>query len=385
MNARIIIGADVVPTKSNAGYFENGNIDFLIGEELKDYFKKGDFIAMNLETPLTGTRNPIHKCGPNLIADPKTIRGLRAINPYFYTLANNHILDQGEQGLSETISTLDRAGIAYAGVGNNQIEASKPYIRDINGIKVGIYCCAEHEFSIVSNNLSGANPFDPLESPDHVCALKKTCDYVIVLYHGGKEHYRYPSPNLQRVFRKLADKGADLVVAQHTHCIGCQEEYHGSALVYGQGNFLFDDSGNEGLETALLIQLDLNKANEIISSAVNYIPLRKTNETVRMAVGDDRKKILGEFARRSNEIKVPGAVEKKYNAFAKKMLGAYLIGISGNRQNLFLRVVNKLSGNRFFQWYELKKYTKWDRLICRNYIECECHRELLLHGLRDVN
>lgn len=382
MNARIIIGADVVPTKSNTGYFEKGDIDFLIGEELKEYLKKGDFIAMNLETPLTEDKNPIRKCGPNLMAGTKAIRGLQAINPYFLTLANNHILDQGEQGLCTTIATLEKAKIGYAGAGNNRVEASKPYIQDINGIRVGIYCCAEHEFSIASENSPGANPFDPLESPDHVSDLKKTCDYVIVLYHGGKEHYRYPSPNLQKVFRKLADKGADLVVAQHTHCIGCFEEYHGAALVYGQGNFLFDDSGNEGLETALLIQLDLDKADEKISSAISYIPLRKTKETVRMAAGDDRKKILSEFVKRSNEIKVPGTVEKKYSAFAERMLGTYLIGLSGNRRNFFLRAVNKLSGNRFFKWYELKKYTKRDRLVCRNYIECECHRELLLYGLK---
>ena len=42
--------------------------------------------------------------------------------------------------------------------------------------------------------------------------LKKQCDYVIVLYHGGKEHYRYPSPYLQKVCRKIVDKGADIVV-----------------------------------------------------------------------------------------------------------------------------------------------------------------------------
>lgn len=80
----------------------------------------------------------------------------------------------------------------------NLEEATKPYIVKINGITVGIYCCAEHEFTIATAQKAGANPFDALESLDQVYRLKSICDYVIVLYHGGKEHYRYPSPYLQK-------------------------------------------------------------------------------------------------------------------------------------------------------------------------------------------
>ena len=80
------------------------------------------------------------------------------------------------------------------------------------GKKIGIYACVEHEFTVATEKESGANPIDLLETPDHIVELKKQCDYVIVLYHGGKEQYRYPSPNLQKTCRKLVEKGADLVV-----------------------------------------------------------------------------------------------------------------------------------------------------------------------------
>ena len=79
-----------------------------------------------------------------------------------------------------------------------------------------------------------------MESLDHIQNLKDQCDYVIVLYHGGKEHYRYPSPYLQRVARKMVEKGADLVVCQHSHCIGCYEKYKDSMIIYDQGNFIFE-------------------------------------------------------------------------------------------------------------------------------------------------
>src|SRR5690606_29065463 len=119
-------------------------------------------------------------------------------------------------------------------------------------IKIGFYVCAEHEFSIASVDSPGANPFDPLESLDHIADLKNECDYVVVLYHGGKEHYRYPSPYLQKVCRKMADKGANLVICQHSHCIGCFEVYKDSTLVYGQGNFIFNKHDNEYWKTSIL-------------------------------------------------------------------------------------------------------------------------------------
>ncbi len=140
---------------------------------------------------------------------------------------------------------LNRENIKYAGAGNDLKEASKPFVFEKNGIKIGIYCCAEREFSIATENKAGANPFDPLFSLDHIRLLKKDVDYVIVLYHGGKEHYRFPSPNLQKTCRRIVDSGADLVVCQHSHCIGCYEDWETGKIIYGQGNFLFDDSDSE--------------------------------------------------------------------------------------------------------------------------------------------
>lgn len=75
--------------------------------------------------------------------------------------------------------------------------------------------------------------------------MSNACDYTIVLYHGGKEHYRFPSPNLQKYCRKFIEKGANIVICQHSHCIGCEENYKNGKIIYGQGNFLFDDSDDE--------------------------------------------------------------------------------------------------------------------------------------------
>jgi poly-gamma-glutamate synthesis protein (capsule biosynthesis protein) len=265
--------------------------------------------------------------------------------------------------------------IAFAGAGSNLNEASRPYIFEIEGKKIGIYCCAEHEFTIATETTAGANPFDPFESLDHIQELKLQTDYVIVLYHGGKEHYRYPSPYLQKVCRKCVEKGADLVVCQHSHCIGCEEKYLNGTIVYGQGNFIFNKYDNEFWNNAFLIKI----TNDL---DIYYIPLVKEKNTVRIADEKKSKEIMLQFKQRSSEILIDGFIEKKYSEFSKSMINHYLFKLSGKRRSFLFRAINKLSGYRYMSFYLKRRYTQSDLLTIQNYIECEAHRELLCKGIK---
>ena len=367
----IVIGADIVPTKSNLKYFINAELDKLIDTDISACLAGADYIAMNLEVPLTDAVKAIAKCGPCLIAPTATVAGLKKINPFFYTLANNHILDQDVQGLKSTIRVLYEHGIAFAGVGNNLGEAWKPHIVKLNDVKIGFYCCAEHEFSIATETTPGANPFDPLESFDHVKELKKECDLVIVLYHGGKEHYRYPSPWLQKVFHKFADCGADYVIAQHTHCIGCEEKYKDSTLIYGQGNFLFDYSESDFWKTSLLIDIKVEKGK----FSTDYIPLVKYGNMVCKAQGVVAEEILKNFYYRSQEIMKDTFIAENYYKFANQQRGIYFTGFSGLIGRLFMiRVINKLTRYKFMDFL----YNKNILPEIDNMLECEAHRELAI-------
>lgn len=372
---KIIIGADLVPTESNYELFNNADVKVLIGSDLNNILSEADYRIFNLEVPLTNVETPIAKCGPNLISPPSTIAGIKAIGVDFLTLANNHILDQGEQGLYSTIDILSKNNIAFAGAGSNLDETSKPYIFEIEGKKIGIYCCAEHEFTIATETTAGANPFDPLESLDHIKDLKSQADYVIVLYHGGKEHYRYPSPHLQKVCRKCVEKGADLVVCQHSHCIGCEEKYLNGTIVYGQGNFLFDHSESEYWRTSLLMKI----TNDF---DISYIPLVKEKNAVRLADEEKSNEIMLQFKQRSSEILIDGFIEEKYSEFAKSMINNYLFKLSGKRKSFLFRAINKMSGYRYMNFYLKRRYTQSDLLAIQNYIECEAHREVLCKGIK---
>jgi poly-gamma-glutamate capsule biosynthesis protein CapA/YwtB (metallophosphatase superfamily) len=369
----ILIGGDIVPTKSNFEHFNNANTEELLGRDLLNLLKQANFRVFNLEVPLTDQAIPINKCGPNLIAPTRTIKGIKEIEPNLLTLANNHILDQGEQGLYSTIQILEENNISFVGAGSNLNEAAKPYIWESNGLRVGVYACAEHEFTIATEHSPGANPFDPLESLDHISKLKNKCDYIIVIYHGGKEHYRYPSPYLQKACRKIIDKGADLVVCQHSHCIGAFEKYSAGTIVYGQGNFLFDHSESEFWQTSLLLNVILKDG----SMSVEYIPIVKQGNGVRLANKQRSEEILHGFNERSKQILNDSFIQQEYDRFAAQMLNGYLTAFLGN--NLLLRVLNKLSRNKLAD----KLHSKESLVRIRNYIECEAHRELVLTGLKE--
>ena len=373
----ILIGADIVPTKSNINSFVSGNAVEMVGKEICNILDDADFRIFNLEVPLVDKEMPISKIGPNLIAPAKCVFGYKALKSDLLTLANNHIMDQGLQGLESTMNLLDQVGISYVGAGKNLKDASKPYIFVCGQHRIGIYACAEHEFSIATETSEGANPIDFLETPDHVASLKSQCDYVIVLYHGGKEQYRYPSPTLQKVCHKLVEKGADLIVCQHSHCIGCEEKYKDSTIVYGQGNFLFNKYDNEFWSSSLLIRIT-------DGFKIDYIPIKRCGNGICIAKGDLKERIIKDFTYRSNEIMRSEAVTNRYAELANENIGSYLLNMLGIRRGIVFRVLNRISGYRLERFIIAHICKKKVPLVLMNYIECEAHRDLILEGLKEV-
>ena len=378
---RIIIGADLVPTECNIKDFEKATSVKLIGEELMGILNESDFRCFNLEAPLiNGNEVSISKWGPCLGAPASSALGIKSLNIDFLTLANNHIMDYGIKGVQSTLTALEKVGIQYSGIGDNLNEARKLFYTILKGKKIGIYCCAEHEFSIATENRAGVNPFDPLNSFDDVEMAKKqdNVDFVIVLYHGGKEHYRYPSPQLQKVCHKFIDKGADLIVCQHSHCIGCKEEYKNGTIIYGQGNFIFNYGEKDDCwETAIL--LDLNIKDDTYS--IDYIPIVRNNNGVCIAKNKEADDIIKSFYIRSKEIMDPKFVYNHYLEYAEKQESIYLGSFLGHKTLLF-RGLNRITAGNLIRKKIKKLYRKKEILCLRNFIECEAHRELILTLLK---
>lgn len=256
---KILIMGDLFPSKNNEGLFIEGNTEKLLGKDIEQLFLSADFSICNLEGTLTTSSNPTPKLGPNIKANPKVLNTYKKLGISLLATANNHVNDYCQQGYLDTQKAISEYGLNYIGSGENENSIKKYYIMSLDDVKICIYNVAETMFNVPSKTTAGVHLYDEYAVCKDLESLKKDNDLVIVLYHGGIEYFPFPTLELRKRFRRMADSGADILLAQHTHCIGCEEMYNNSYLLYGQGNFLFDrNSPMECTKHGLAIEIVIN-------------------------------------------------------------------------------------------------------------------------------
>lgn len=236
----ILIAGDLVPHERTVPLFEAHKTDCLFGDILS-LIKESDFSVVNLEAPIVLDKpTPIRKSGPNLYASLAAMEVVKDAGFDMLTLANNHFRDQGQSGVCNTISSADSIGLNYVGGGKNLEEARKiSYQRIKDKIFAFINVC-EQEYSIAEDEYGGSNPYDLINIHKDIVEAKKRADYLILIIHGGIEHYQLPSPRMKREYRYFVELGADVVINHHQHCCSGYEVYQGKPIFYGLGNFCFD-------------------------------------------------------------------------------------------------------------------------------------------------
>ena len=300
---KIIFGADLVPNVNlNQHLFIEGNARALFGDAL-DVIKSADRFIINLECALSDRGEPIPKCGPNIKRDPRIVNGLVAAGVTDVMLANNHLFDYGTVAYRDTLAALDAAGLPYTGVGENDQDSRKIYYIDLgDGKKLGIVNVTEHEYTYALPDRCGCNPYDPYLTMQDIREAKKNADYVTVIYHGGKEYCHYPSPRVYNMTHEMVHNGADVVLLQHSHCIGTYEEYQGAHIVYGQGNLHFVTSNKNFHKvwfTSLLVEVDFKGEHP----SIKFYPMEELENSVDLAKGERAKEIMDEFWAHSESLK----------------------------------------------------------------------------------
>ncbi len=377
--ARIIVGSDVCPTASDQDAFLRGDSRALLNN-MQDEFLSADLRIVNLECPLVDCLSPIAKSGPALSAPSGCVNGLRAMGVEVVALANNHILDQGSDGITTTIARCTDAGMTTVGAGRNLAEATKWLSIEVKGLRVGIVAVAEHEWSIATEISPGAAPVDPIRLSREMAERRAEYDFIVVIVHGGIEHFPYPTPWLQDVCRFLVEQGADAVVCQHTHCPGCTEAYLGKHIVYGQGNMIFDWTGKvtpwfQGFLCAF--EADRNKPLKM-----EIMPYWQSAGQVgiRHMAPEEGSQLLAEILHRSEVVADAASMRDEWMKFCKEKRQAYMgmaLGTSTNPlyNNRLARLLNRRGGLERAIWPDSAL------LALTDIIRCESHREALLEVL----
>jgi len=225
-------------------------------EACVDVLRSGDVIVGQLEVPYTLPYR-----------DPEWLSALVFAGFNVVTLAGNHILDLGPQGVRDTLDWLSKNNILYTGAGLNIKEAKKPAILEKNGTTIGFLsynCVGPREYwagddrpgcayvkVITHYELDYACPGGPptiytfadpgsLEQMiENIQELKKKCDVVIVSLHKGLVHTPVTLADYEfQLSHAAIDAGADLVIGHHAHILKGIEVYKGKVVFHGLGNFV---------------------------------------------------------------------------------------------------------------------------------------------------
>ncbi len=342
-------------------------------EEIVPYTTQSDYVVVNLECPLTRSQSAIEKTGPNLKANPKTIVLLKNLGVDLVALANNHVYDYGETGLKDTLNTCREYGIGTVGAGETLAEAQSIFVALIKGKRVAFVNFAENEFCNADAGRGGANPLDIIDNTRQIHAAREQADAVIVIIHGGHEHFHYPSPRMVKTYRFFAEQGATAIIAHHPHCVCGYEVHDGVPIFYSLGNFLFSrDTNFEGWYLGYMVQLHIGAPGGCEFSIIPYSQCRG-DVAVRPLEGIEGERFEERLKELSAPLAAPNALQGIWEDFAKKRERAYVYSLSPVTKRV-KQVLGKLGASRLFlpRRYALGLF---------NRLRCENHRDLMLHAL----
>lgn len=233
---------------------------------LDGMFKKDDLTVVNLETPITtggvGAANKqfVFKGAPEAL-DALKSAGVDAVN-----LANNHTLDQGEEGLLDTLKHLSKRGIPYVGAGKNSKEAYSAQYFERQGIKIALLGFTRVmpviEWKAEAGKPGLASVYDSAEALKAIAAAKKQADVVVVVVHWGKERMEQYDKTQQTLGHSFIDAGADLVMGGHPHVLQGIEPYKGKWIAYSTGNFIFTRSSLPATWETAVFQAECSKEGQ---------------------------------------------------------------------------------------------------------------------------
>ncbi|MHB8781371.1 MAG: CapA family protein [Candidatus Geothermincolia bacterium] len=245
----VSLGLDVAPVLDQKGY------DYPWSAE-KQAISQADIALCNLESALT-TRGAPHPSQTSFHqrGDPAAVTAMRDAGIDLVVLANDHVMDYGDEGLADTISALDRAGIAHCGAGFNRAQAHSPAVMEIAGARVAFLAFSSYVpdgYAAEDDRPGIAALTDIAALEDEIEKARAVSDYVVVYFHWGETGVESPSVAQSEIAHAAARAGASLVLGAHPHVLQGMERYADTLIAYSLGNFIFNPPKEEGRLSGLL-------------------------------------------------------------------------------------------------------------------------------------
>ena len=241
---------DIMIGNHTTYYIQKYGVDYPF-DSTREVLSQAHIAFGNLESPFTRTGTKFEKKF-NFKVPPEFAPGLIRAGIDVVTLANNHILDYGIEGLESTLAVLDSIGLAYCGAGLNRDHAQQPTIIERNGFRIGFlgYSLTFPEEFWATRFTGGTNY--PYNLKRNIELTDSLADFVVVTFHWGGEGMNYPKEYQKHFARAAIDYGADLVLGHHPHVLQGLEIYKNRLIAYSLGNFSFSSYSRKAYESMIL-------------------------------------------------------------------------------------------------------------------------------------
>ena len=250
---RIAAVGDIMLGGSGTPEFQRFGYDYPF-EKTRALLKQSHIVFGNLEGPLTHAdhapvaKKYLYRSPPEKVAPALLNAGFNVVS-----LANNHAMDQGVEGLRHTLDALDLVGIKHTGAGMNLAEARKPAIIESRGARVAFLA-----YTLTFPEEFWATPDRPGSPFGHeaqvradIVAAKSQADIVLVSFHWGQEGKTELRDYQRSLGRAAIDAGAAAVIGHHPHVLQGVERYKNGVILYSLGNFAFGTYGPEAFRSAI--------------------------------------------------------------------------------------------------------------------------------------
>jgi poly-gamma-glutamate capsule biosynthesis protein CapA/YwtB (metallophosphatase superfamily) len=210
-----------------------------------------DLTLGNLESAL-GSGGQAEAKGYTFLAPVEAAGSLALAGFDVLSLANNHAMDYGPGTLIQAIDLLETKGISSVGAGADSNQAYAPLLLSADDLQLAFLGFVDVPVEVrgfdartwhARVDRAGVAWADPEQMRSAIEVARDEADLVVVLLHSGYEYIQTPSPPQQYAARLAIEAGADLVIGHHAHVIQGVEFYGDGVIVYGLGNFAFEDGG----------------------------------------------------------------------------------------------------------------------------------------------
>lgn len=213
-------------------------------DAIADALSAADVTMVNLETAITERGTPEPKAWTFRVG-PEALDALAAAGVDVVSMANNHAVDYGAEGLVDTLDAASAAPLDVVGVGVDEGAAFKPAVIDVDGTTIAVLAASDvpdHTAAAWSAGPDGAGIASARDPERLLLAVQDAAsraDIVTVYLHWGEERVNCPIGEQTELAQQLADAGADIVVGSHAHVL-LGAGWLGSTYVsYGLGNFVW--------------------------------------------------------------------------------------------------------------------------------------------------